>query len=210
MPTSRPPSVTGRWRTLFIRITLLASVSVADTSTVAGSACIHDSATPASGLRLAATESTSSRSVMMPIGASASSTTSAEPTLRPRSSRATWPSVAERATQTRSRVITSATVGTAAPSERGPVRARDLTLQDGVEPDGTAGRELADTADREQRAGHERLPAGGVVPDRERLPERAQDHRLVGDEARQADGRDLRPRRAGALDQVGREPGGAA
>ena len=53
-------------------------------------------------------------------------------------------------------------------------------------------------------AGYERLARGRVVPDRQRLPRPAEDDLLVGDEARQPNGVDLRARAHACRRRLGR------
>ena len=66
------------------------------------------------------------------------------------------------------------------------------------------GRQLADPAYRQQHPGRERFPRGGVVADRQRLPEAAEDDLLVGDQPGQADARRSARHRAAELPSQGR------
>ena len=47
---------------------------------------------------------------------------------------------------------------------------------------------FGDPADRQQHAGHERRAVDAVVPDGQGLPQRAEQHFLVGDESGQSHG----------------------
>src|SRR3954470_16117435 len=58
-------------------------------------------------------------------------------------------------------------------------------VEERVEPDGETGT-VADRLYRPHHSGHERRAVVGVVPDRERLPDGAEQHLLVGHEPAQA------------------------
>ena len=104
--------------------------------------------------------------------------------------------------RSRSGPATSAAV---AGSLEAPVR-RGRAYKQRVEPDRQARRQRRELLEREQHAGHERLPRGRVVPDRQRLTRPAEDHLLVRDEARQPDGVDRRAVPAAAPRSPSRSP----
>src|SRR5215203_1082183 len=71
------------------------------------------------------------------------------------------------------------------PAVRGGQTRRELEAEQRVEAEGDA-RAVGHALHRQQHAGHERAPVGGVVAEAQRLPGGAEQHLLVGHEASQA------------------------